>query len=203
MELRAVSRPAAEPTRLRPRDVIGAAVAAIAARPLRSVRTAMGTAVAVAGFVAVLGIASTAAGQIALAFDQRLATEVRVTAPHSGQATAGDPFPPDVERRLDALHGVVAAGLYWRLAISKPVLVPVRQAGARLGGRSPAGLPASGTSPSPGGTAPAGTTPAGTTPAGPAPGGTTPAGTSPELFAATPGFLAAAGVQVGQGRLFG
>ncbi|HXP18422.1 MAG TPA: FtsX-like permease family protein [Streptosporangiaceae bacterium] len=161
-----MSRRIAEPTRMRARDVIGEAAAVIAARPLRSALTGLGTVLAVAGFVAVLGLSSTAAGQVTSAFNQRLATEVRITVTHSGQLAAGGPFPPDTQRRLDALHGVVVAGMYWRLTIASPSVLPARPAGAPDRTARPTGSP-------------------------------------PALVAATPGFLAAVGAQLSQGRLFG
>jgi len=118
------------------------------ARPLRSLLTAAGTLLVVASFVAVLGIASSAAAQVASAFNQRLPTEMRMAAVQTGRSAVADPFPADVERRLDRLNGVLAAGMYWR--------VPVGAADV-----------------------------------------------SPMVFAASPGFLQAAGAQVDQGRLFG
>lgn len=198
-----MSRRVAEPTRMRLRDVIGEALAAIAARPRRSVLTSAGTLLAVAGFVAILGIASTAAGQIASAFDQRLPTEVRVTVAHSGGPTATDPFPPDVERRLDALHGVVVAGRYWRLAIAGPAIGPTGRPGSRPGAAKSVGLTPGGADPSRSGITPGRTTPGGTALARSSPETATPSRASPALFAVTPGFLAAAGAQVSQGRLFG
>jgi putative ABC transport system permease protein len=106
----------AEPTRLRPGDVLGEAVTSIGAAPLRSVLTAAGALLAVASFVAILGITSSAAGQIASVFNRRLPTHVRVTS-----ATAFDPFPADVEQRLRALNGVLAAGVYWRVPVRGPL----------------------------------------------------------------------------------
>jgi putative ABC transport system permease protein len=173
---------------MRPRDVLGETAATIGTRPGRSAVVALGTALAVAGFVAIPGLASSATGQVTSAFDQRLPTHVRVTIDGRPQAGGGQPlaagggqalapFPPDVERRLDALHGVLTSGEYWRLAPSKPAVLPAGPpATSRAGSRASAG---------------------------PSPAAVGPDTASPALFAATPGFLAAAGAQVRQGRLFG
>ena len=143
----------AEPTRLRPADTLGEAIAAIVTRPARSALTAVGTLLAVASFVTVLGLTSTAAGQVTAAFNQRLPTLVRVTvAPvrSRDQLSGGDPFPGNVSRRLDALHGVLAASpgflaaagarvsqgrLFggWDVAHAKPVCVLGAAAAAALG----------------------------------------------------------------------
>jgi putative ABC transport system permease protein len=116
----------AEPTRLRSGDVLGEAVASIGAAPQRSVLTAAGTLLAVASLVAVLGIASSAAGQIASVFNQQLPTHVRVTTATASRSATADPFPADVEQRLRALNGVLAAGVYWRVPVRSPLTASAR-----------------------------------------------------------------------------
>jgi putative ABC transport system permease protein len=109
-------------TRLWPGDAVSEAVAAIVARPARALLTVVGTAVGVAWFVTALGLASTADGQVVVAFAGRLATQVTVRQLHPGPAPAAYPYPPDLEHRLEALKGVVAAGVYWRVGPARAVI---------------------------------------------------------------------------------
>jgi putative ABC transport system permease protein len=104
-----------QPTRLRPGDAVSEALTTIVARPGRAVLTSVGTVLGVAWFVTALGLASTASGQVGTAFAGRLATQVTVRQRGTGPVPAAYPYPPDVERRLKALNGVVAAGVYWRV----------------------------------------------------------------------------------------
>ncbi len=113
-----------QPTRLRPGDAIGDALTAIVTRPARAILTSLGTLLGVAWFVTALGLASTASGQVTTAFAGRLATQVTVRQERPGPAPAGYPYPADVEARLEALHGVVAAGVYWRVRQAGPVASP-------------------------------------------------------------------------------
>jgi putative ABC transport system permease protein len=138
-----VSRVLVRRTTLRPADAFGEAFTSIVARPLTATATGFGTLLAVAWFVAVLGLVSTASGQVASDFARRLGTTILVTGPAPTVVDPPFPFPADVERRVDALSGVVASGVYWQV---RP--------------------------------------------------------TGPAVIAATPGYLAAAGVAVSQGRLF-
>lgn len=124
------------PTRLRQADAIGEAVSAIAARPVRAAATSLGILLAVAWFVAALGLVSTANGQVSAAFAQRLATQLRVVEIGNGPVPAAYPFPADVGRRLGALNGVVAAGVYWPVRLAGPVMTAAR--------RAPGGQPSAG-----------------------------------------------------------
>jgi len=149
-------------TTLRPADALGEAFTSIVARPLAATATGFGTLLAVAWFVAVLGLVSTASGQVNSVFTQRLPTTILVTGPVPKVLDAPFPFPADVEQRVDALTGVVASGVYWQVRLGRPVVVspdPLTQADS----------------------APAAT---------------------PPVIAGTPGYLAAAGAAVSQGRLF-
>ena len=112
-----------QPTRLRPGDAIGEALAAIVARPVPALLTSIGTVFGVAWFVTALGLSSTADGQVAVTFARRLATQVTVRQLRPGPQPAAYPYPPDVERRLEALHGVVAAGVSWRVRRAQLVTV--------------------------------------------------------------------------------
>ena len=153
-----IRRRIGQKTRLRWADAIGEAVTAIAARPARAFLTSLGTLLGVAWFVIALGLVSTASGQVAATFADRLATQVTVRLARTGPAPAAYPYPAGVSRRLDALNGVVAAGVYWPVKLAGPVTSRPRR-------RVPA-QPGSG----------------------------------PPVMAVSRGFLAAAGVQVSQGR---
>jgi putative ABC transport system permease protein len=157
-----MTRVIARRTTLRPADAVGEAFTSIVARPLAAMATSFGTLLAVAWFVAVLGLVSTASGQVASAFAERLPTMVLVTGPAPRLLNAPFPFPADVEQRVDALSGVVAAGVYWHVKLGRPVVV---SPGPLIGDVD-------------------------TRPRGPA------------VIAGTPGYLAAAGAVVSQGRLF-
>jgi putative ABC transport system permease protein len=168
-----IRRSLSPPTTLRPADAISEAVTAIVARPARAVVTCIGTLLGVAWFVTALGLASTASGQVAAAFTKQLPTHVLISPKGTGPVPAASPYPIDVERRLDSLRGVVAAGVFWQLRLGHPVIVsavPQPAAQGAAGGAAPAGAGAA-------------------------------ARHSPVL-AASPGFLAAAGAQVSQGRTF-
>ena len=157
-----IRRQVARKTRLRSADAIGEAFTAIAARPARAFLTSLGTLLGVAWFVIALGLVSTATGQVAATFADRLATQVTVRLARPGPAPAAYPYPADVSRRLDALNGVVAAGVYWPVKLAGPVVVSApRTAGQAGAGRGAAGQ---------------------------------------VVIAASRGFLAAAGVQISQGR---
>ena len=149
-------------TMLRPADALGEAFTSIVARPMAATATSFGTLLAVGWFVAVLGLVSTASGQVASAFTHRLPTAVLVTGPVPRLLNAPFPFPADVEQRIDTLSGVVASGVYWQIRLGSPITVSAEPA-ALADDQRPAG---------------------------------------PAVIAATPGYLAAAGVTVSQGRLF-
>jgi len=163
-----IRRRVGQTTRLRAADAVGEAFTAIAARPARAFLTSLGTLLGVAWFVTALGLVSTASGQVATAFADRLATQVTVRPARPGPPPAAYPYPADVSRRLEALSGVVAAGVYWPVKLAGPVVV---SAGPRARGQPGAGQPGAGQ----------------------------PAA-SQVVMAASPGFLAAAGVQISQGR---
>jgi len=118
-----IRRSLSPPTRLRLADAISEAVSSIVARPARAVITCIGTLLGVAWFVTALGLASTANGQVTTAFARHLPTHVLITPKGTGAVPAASPYPIDVERRLDALHGVVASGVFWRLRLGHPVVV--------------------------------------------------------------------------------
>lgn len=85
-------------------------------RPGRSMLTGLGTALGVAAFVAVVGITSTASGQISARFTTKSASEV--TARTAGTATFSD----EGLKRTAGLQGVDASGVRWDLG-EMPVVV--------------------------------------------------------------------------------
>jgi len=96
------------------------AVPAVICRPGLAAGTALGTLLAVGWYVCLLGLVSTAAAQVTTAFAGRLPTTVRLWPASPGRRQVQPPavaavFPGDVERRLGALRGVRAAGIYWRV----------------------------------------------------------------------------------------
>jgi putative ABC transport system permease protein len=113
-------------TRLGPADTVGEALRSFIARPLLATATSLGALLAVAWFVAMLGLVSTAAGQVTGAFADRLPTAIRVTAQAPRLPDPPFPYPADVARRLRALPGVLGAGVYWPVRLPRPVIVSVR-----------------------------------------------------------------------------
>jgi putative ABC transport system permease protein len=105
---------------VRRRDLVDEALAGITARPARLALTALGTVLGVAALVATLGLAQTAAGQVAGRFDAVAATHVVVEPRDTGDAetAASTPaaLPWDAEERVARLAGVVAAGTYAQVA---------------------------------------------------------------------------------------
>ena len=97
------------------RDLLDEAVAGVLARPTRLALTALGAALGLASMVATLGLAQTAASQVASRFDAIAATQVSVQ-PRSTDDPTGSgqksfiEMPWDAEQRLDRLTGVLAAG---------------------------------------------------------------------------------------------
>ncbi|MFJ4688674.1 ABC transporter permease [Streptomyces sp. NPDC088789] len=101
-------------SRFSTRDLVSEATAGVLQRPARSALTALGTVLGVSTFVAVLGLTATTSSQIDSRFNALTATEVTV------EDTGGDQpdllpnaFPADADRRIGALNGVRAAGVYW------------------------------------------------------------------------------------------
>lgn len=160
-----IRRRISQPTRLRAADAIGEACTVILARPARALVTSLGTLLGVAWFVSALGLASTAGGQVTSAFAHRLPTHVWITPKRASPAPAAMPYPADLQQRLRALHGVIAAGVFWPLRLGRPVLVSALPHPA-TGNRQPG------------------------------------AGRQAPVIAASPGFLAAAAVQLSSGRPF-
>lgn len=115
-------------SRLRWSDNVSEALAAIAQRPVRTLLTALGTILGVGAFVTTTGLADTARAQVSSRFDALKATEVRV---QDAVPDGTNPFPDDVDARLEALNGINHAGLSYpvndpgtlqpRNTVSRPV----------------------------------------------------------------------------------
>ena len=67
-----------EPTRLVARDLASEVIAAIVAKPGRSFLTTLGTVLGVGTLIVILGLTSTASGQVSARFDAQAATTVTV-----------------------------------------------------------------------------------------------------------------------------
>jgi putative ABC transport system permease protein len=102
-------------SRLRFRDAVGEAAAAIAQRPIRTLLTALGTVLGVGAFVTTTGLAETAKAQVSSRFDALKATEVRI---QDASPDGTNPFPIDVDGALEALNGVNHAGIFFTIADS-------------------------------------------------------------------------------------
>ncbi|WP_308130078.1 ABC transporter permease [Kitasatospora aureofaciens] len=105
-------------SRLGLRDLLSEALSGVLQRPGRSVLTMLGTVLGIGAFVAVLGLTATASGQIGEQFSLTRATTVDVTdRPRTdGVAPGANPpsnFPEDTDRRLAAIDGVRAGGVWW------------------------------------------------------------------------------------------
>jgi putative ABC transport system permease protein len=123
--------------RIRRRDLLDEAVAGTVARPGRLFLMAFGAALGLAAVVATLGLAQTAATQVAGRFDAIAATQVTITprAVPGLQGATGSPgaadaafafLPWDAEDRVGRLNGVVHSGLISRVESPPPLrTVPV------------------------------------------------------------------------------
>jgi putative ABC transport system permease protein len=108
-------------------DLLNEAIAGVVQRPARSVLTALGTVLGIGSFVAILGLTSTATGQIGKQFNALVDATVTVTdvgdgAHHPRDAPAPIDFPADADARISRLNGVVAAGVYWTIPLAGPAI---------------------------------------------------------------------------------
>lgn len=109
-------------SRLHLGDQLREAAAAITARPSRSALTALGVALGVGSFVAILGLAGTATSEVNSQFDALAATTVTITDDRSDSAKPF-PFPDDVDKRVLQLNGVDAGGLMWTIPVGEREIV--------------------------------------------------------------------------------
>jgi putative ABC transport system permease protein len=92
---------------------ISEVVHGIGARPLRMALTVAGTVLGVATLVAVLGLTTSAQGQISGRFSILRATDVEIVAQDPGYGVGG--FPDDADARVNRLAGVNASGVAWQV----------------------------------------------------------------------------------------
>ena len=122
-------RPVDPADRFRLTDLLGEATADIGSRPGRLVTTMVGTVLGIAALVATIGLAQTAAGQIARQFDRSAATQLVVspaTANTSGGATvAAGALPWDAVDRLERLAGIESAALLAEVPLPEAVITAV------------------------------------------------------------------------------
>jgi putative ABC transport system permease protein len=110
-------------SRLTTRDAAAEAVAGIVQRPGRAVLTMLGTVLGVGAFVAVLGLTATGAGQISRQFtvleDTTVTVEDNGPADNVAAPSTNPPigFPAGADAVADHINGVVAAGVWWPVAL--------------------------------------------------------------------------------------
>lgn len=112
-------------------DTVAEATTTITRRPARTLLTALGTILGVAAFVTTTGLAATASAQVSESFGALKATEVWI---QDANSDGSDPFPIDVEQRLEPLNGINHAGLFYPVP-DDGTLIPRRTASRRLGSR--------------------------------------------------------------------
>ena len=130
---RAVSLPGSAPVqpadRFRFSDLLGEATADIGSRPGRLVTTIVGTVLGIAALITTIGLAQTAAGQIARQFDANAVTQLVVspaTASTGGGTTvAAGALPWDAVPRLERLAGIESAALLAELSLPEAVVTAV------------------------------------------------------------------------------
>lgn len=106
-------RAAFSPDRFGPRDLLAEAAHGVGSRPGRLFLTIIGTVLGIGSLVVTLGLAQTAAGQIARQFDAAASTRAVVepsTARSQGGERATGRIPWDAEDRLLRIAGVEGAG---------------------------------------------------------------------------------------------
>ncbi|MDR0433314.1 MAG: ABC transporter permease [Bifidobacteriaceae bacterium] len=109
---------------IRVADLLREGVASVAARPGRSILTMTGTVLGCAAFLAIIGLTSTASGQITAQFNELEATSVTVV--DTGVSERGEPrynFPEQVGPLMRGLNGVVDAGVYASLNVSETIAI--------------------------------------------------------------------------------
>ena len=102
-----------EPTRLTGRDLGSEVIAAIVAKPGRSILTALGTVLGVGTLIVILGLTSTASGQVSARFDAQAATTVSVKDARDPDGVSAFPFTADAVARARALNGTTGAGVIY------------------------------------------------------------------------------------------
>lgn len=106
------------------RDLVSEVNAAVVAKPGRSMLTALGTVLGVGTLVAILGLTSTASGQVSARFDAQVATTVVVTDSRSPDSSAPYPFTSESISRAKRLNGVVGVGAIYTPTTDDKVVSP-------------------------------------------------------------------------------
>ncbi|HQY34246.1 ABC transporter permease [Actinotalea sp.] len=110
------------------RDLVAESAHGIAAKPGRLILTIIGTVLGIGSLVVTIGLAQTAAGQIARQFDAVAATQVLVEPATSqtqgGRRTTGR-IPWDVEDRLSRIAGVESVGAVGAVSIGDVTITAV------------------------------------------------------------------------------
>ena len=121
--------PVAPADRFRFTDLLGEATADIGSRPGRLVMTILGTVLGITALVATLGLAQTAAGQIARQFDANAVTQLVVTprtaSTGGGTTVAAAALPWDAVPRLERLAGIESAALLAEVPLPEAVVTTV------------------------------------------------------------------------------
>jgi putative ABC transport system permease protein len=140
--MRAFRRSTVPLTAITARDALAEAISGLVQRPARSALTMLGTLLGVGAFVAILGLTTTASGQIGQNFDALAATTVTVTDVGSSEFDDRVSLPADARERVNRLRGVVDSGIFF----TPPVRPAPRIAATPPlhGGAGPAGAGASG-----------------------------------------------------------
>ena len=110
------------------RDLLAEAAHGIGARPGRLVLTIIGTVLGIGSLVVTIGLAQTAAGQIARTFDAVAATQVVVqpaTTRTAGGERATGSIPWDVEDRLSRIAGVEHVGAIASVSVGETRITAV------------------------------------------------------------------------------
>lgn len=111
-------------SRVNPFRMMQEALGGITQRPSRSALTALGTAIGIGSFIAVLGVTSSANGQISRDFDAQTATEVSVRALTPTADQLNSVFPLDVEASIEKVDGVVGVGSWWDVPVMSVSTLP-------------------------------------------------------------------------------
>ncbi|MFF0017412.1 ABC transporter permease [Streptomyces sp. NPDC005374] len=134
------------PTRLTLPDLVTESLAGLAQRPGRSLLTMLGTVLGVGAFVAVLGLTTTATGQISHSFNLLRDTTVTINDAGAGTATTNTmDFPAQADARLKQLNGVIAGGVWWTAPLRSPTIATTPDSSVQ--GTEDTGLPVYAASP--------------------------------------------------------
>lgn len=110
-------------------DLLGEASADIGSRPGRLVTTIVGTVLGISALITTVGLAQTAAGQIARQFDATTATQLVVTprtaSTAGGTSVATGALPWDAVPRLERLAGIQSAALLAEVTLPDAVVTAV------------------------------------------------------------------------------